>query len=249
MTSSNAMSDRLIDELTQRIVAQFAPEPVILFGSRARGDANERSDYDLCVVMDTPVRYGYRAAAIKEALRPLAQDVDVVVYTPVEYERRRDDVGTLVYACEVEGRILYEKTPGAPPTRVREESPRRPQSVAWWLERAENDCAAMELATSGGAALDVVCFHAHQCVEKLLKTALILAHVRPPREHDLIKLIDLCPDPLRANAELRGACQVLMTIWPLSCYAEERMPTSAEAAEAAAAARMARNILRPRVTS
>ena len=46
-----ARTDAAIAEITDRIVRQFEPERIILFGSQARGDADDRSDVDLLVVM------------------------------------------------------------------------------------------------------------------------------------------------------------------------------------------------------
>ena len=40
-----------IREMVRRIVKQFDPEKIILFGSQARGDAGPDSDVDLLVVM------------------------------------------------------------------------------------------------------------------------------------------------------------------------------------------------------
>ena len=44
------VTDALLDQMVQAIVAEVDPEQVILFGSRARGDAREDSDVDLVVV-------------------------------------------------------------------------------------------------------------------------------------------------------------------------------------------------------
>ena len=41
------VTDALLDQMVQAIVAEVDPEQVILFGSRARGDAREDSDVDL----------------------------------------------------------------------------------------------------------------------------------------------------------------------------------------------------------
>src|SRR5581483_1034211 len=44
--------DTLLGEIVHTIVEHLHPERVILFGSRARGDHHEDSDYDVIVVLD-----------------------------------------------------------------------------------------------------------------------------------------------------------------------------------------------------
>ncbi len=68
-------------------------------------------------------------------------------------------------------------------------------TVKEWVSKAEGDyrTAERELHTSGVPNFDAVCFHAEQCVEKLMKALLIHLNVTPPRSHDLAAL-----DPLLA---------------------------------------------------
>ena len=47
-------TDALLDRMVKAIVDEVAPEQVILFGSRARGDATADSDVDLVVVEAAP---------------------------------------------------------------------------------------------------------------------------------------------------------------------------------------------------
>ena len=42
----------LISVMVDRIVAQFQPNRIILFGSQARGNTDESSDVDLMVVLN-----------------------------------------------------------------------------------------------------------------------------------------------------------------------------------------------------
>ena len=48
------MAGALLDRMVQAIVDEVAPEQVILFGSRGRGDEGESSDVDLIVVEAEP---------------------------------------------------------------------------------------------------------------------------------------------------------------------------------------------------
>jgi predicted nucleotidyltransferase len=61
---------------------RFEPKSVILFGSQARGDATQRSDYDLLVVADTlPRDFWERTKVLWEEKPPL---VDVLGFTEAE---------------------------------------------------------------------------------------------------------------------------------------------------------------------
>ncbi len=103
-----------IPEMVARIVRGFRPLRVVLFGSRARGDARAESDVDLLVVMPdafTGVAQRHTAVAILDALRDLPVFKDVVVTTPDEIAQWGDVAGTVLrYALE-DGKTLYERPP------------------------------------------------------------------------------------------------------------------------------------------
>lgn len=65
--------------------------------------------------------------------------------------------------------------------------------VREWVDKAEGDflTAKRELAVTDRPNYDAVCFHAQQCVEKLMKAVLIINNVVPPRSHDLVRLDEL----------------------------------------------------------
>ncbi len=96
---------------TERLVAQFRPKRVILFGSQARGTADERSDVDLLVVCSLDARPGNRRAlmvAMDRALRGLDMATDIIILTPEEFERDRHIPGTVARPAWREGIVLYE---------------------------------------------------------------------------------------------------------------------------------------------
>jgi predicted nucleotidyltransferase len=98
-----------IQEMVRRIVEGFDPDKIILFGSRARGDAGPDSDVDLLVIMNTESK-PRSEIAIRVALDAMGIPKDVIVITPDEFERRKTIVGTVAYPAHHEGRILYERS-------------------------------------------------------------------------------------------------------------------------------------------
>ena len=70
-----------IQVMTDRIVTQFSPEQVILFGSQARGSAGNRSDVDLLVVLPTITDRREEAIRIRQALADLPVAKDIFVTT------------------------------------------------------------------------------------------------------------------------------------------------------------------------
>jgi len=63
-------------------------------------------------------------------------------------------------------------------------------TVNEWVSKAEGDyaTAARELRATESPNYDAACFHAEQCVEKLMKALLIHLGITPPRTHDLATL-------------------------------------------------------------
>ena len=107
MTRRTAKS--AIDAMVRRIVRQFEPERVILFGSHARGNAGPDSDVDLLVVM--PVEGSKRAkqVEIRLALHNIPFPKDIIVTTPEEFAWRRDVIGTIEEPAARKGKVLYAR--------------------------------------------------------------------------------------------------------------------------------------------
>jgi len=98
----------IIDEMVERIVREFNPIEIILFGSHARGDAHRWSDVDLLVVMPDGTDRRASAAAVRRVLADLLVSKDIVVTTPEEIDRYGNLVGTVLRPALREGRVLYE---------------------------------------------------------------------------------------------------------------------------------------------
>lgn len=73
-----------------------------------------------------------------------------------------------------------------------------PDKLHWiqqWVIKAESDLRAAEhlLTLKNDCPTEVVCFHAQQGVEKLLKALLTLLDIDFPKSHDLGELLKLLP--------------------------------------------------------
>jgi HEPN domain-containing protein len=68
-----------------------------------------------------------------------------------------------------------------------------------WVEKAEKDfdTATVLMRMRKQRLLEPICFHAQQCVEKYLKTLLIVNQVEPPRTHNLDIVYALIPSAVR----------------------------------------------------
>lgn len=101
------MNDALLQEITRRIAERWRPARIVLFGSRARGEARADSDVDLFVEMESVLPLPERAIEISRLFGLRDWGLDLVVYTPAEVARLRPVGGTLLETIEREGKLLY----------------------------------------------------------------------------------------------------------------------------------------------
>ncbi len=98
----------LLGTVTDRLVAEFQPEQIWLFGSYAWGTPREDSDLDLLVVVsrsdDPPVRRAQRA---HRCLSGLGLAKDVLVKTRAELERFSRVPASLEAEILAHGRCIY----------------------------------------------------------------------------------------------------------------------------------------------
>lgn len=97
----------LIEALSQRIIREFQPERIILFGSYASGEANDDSDIDLLVVLPFEGKAAYKAAQIRTKVHP-EFPLDLIVRTPQQVADRLSMNDWFMRDIFAKGRILYE---------------------------------------------------------------------------------------------------------------------------------------------
>jgi len=84
---------------------------ILLFGSRARGDYKEDSDWDFYVIVDKDIGFSEKREIARRIRRKLAElkiPNDIIIQSASIVERRRDDVGTLTHYVLKEGVGVYE---------------------------------------------------------------------------------------------------------------------------------------------
>lgn len=91
----------------ERLVAAARPRQIILFGSHARGDADDHSDIDLLVVEPVVDDRFEEMIRLSRALKGLVMPVDLLVVSEQEFEQRSATPGTVEHAARREGRVLY----------------------------------------------------------------------------------------------------------------------------------------------
>jgi len=175
------------DRVVHRLVQEFDPVAVYLFGSRARGDAGEDSDYDLMLVLaDDNTRVRSRQA-VREAAQSERIDVNPFLSRVGAFAWRRHEVGTLEYEVQVDGIRLYPAS-GADLRADRHRRGGRKsmniEVVKEWLGQVERDLRAARLCCEGDDAVpDRAAYHVQQAAEKLTKAALVAHEIRPRKGH------------------------------------------------------------------
>jgi len=98
-----------INALVDKIVKQFNPNKIILFGSHARGTATADSDVDLLIILPVQGSKRKKTIEIGVALNGMGISKDIFVATPEELERYKNLIGTIIYPALREGKVLYER--------------------------------------------------------------------------------------------------------------------------------------------
>ena len=121
------LSSQRLAEAVQRVAASATrPATVIVFGSYARGDADEGSDLDLLVIEpELPDKAG-ETLRLKEAIGRIGVGVDLLLFSHRDFERRSQVPGTLPHRARTEGRVLHGPAAWQAPRPPAAAHPREP---------------------------------------------------------------------------------------------------------------------------
>lgn len=98
-----------IERVVKRIVEEYHPIKVILFGSYAYGEPAEDSDVDLLIVKETSERFIDRWVRVRELIADPTRRIPVepIVMTPDELDRRLTGGDQFVREIVTKGKLLY----------------------------------------------------------------------------------------------------------------------------------------------
>ena len=99
----------IIQGILEKLIAEYAPEKVILFGSHAYGGARLDSDIDLLIIKETSGRFIDRWVEVQRILSDPKRRVglETLVLTPQEVSRRLAIGDQFIAEIIEKGDILY----------------------------------------------------------------------------------------------------------------------------------------------
>lgn len=103
LTRQKENNTPVLQEIVDTLATEYGPvEKIILFGSHARGEADEHSDIDLIVVKETSESFVSRLVN----LPPLPVRTDVFVYTPREFTGMQKSKNPFIINALAHSRVL-----------------------------------------------------------------------------------------------------------------------------------------------
>ena len=108
-TRGRALDVRPIEPLLARMIDEFRPVEVRLFGSRARGEAGAESDWDLFVVVPDDLEAVDDLFAGYRLRRETRTRADIILCPISEFIEDRNTPNTLAYEAAHHGVTVYER--------------------------------------------------------------------------------------------------------------------------------------------
>lgn len=164
---------KTIDDVTKRLIKQYDPERIILFGSRVAEKPRDGGDIDLLIVKETEKRPIDRRIEVEKILSDRLIPLDIVVYTPEELRFLFSIGSPFVEEIMEKGRAIYVR-----------------RATESWIKGAEDE---LDIATLlyEHEKYQASCYHSQLCVEKGLRALILEKGQKPERIHDIVELLNV----------------------------------------------------------
>lgn len=101
--------ERELNRWLPLLIAHEQPDKIILFGSYCAGKIGEWSDLDMVIVKETDAAFLDRTRQVLALLRPRV-GLDVLVYTPEEFEQLSRERAFLRDEIIAKGQVIYARS-------------------------------------------------------------------------------------------------------------------------------------------
>lgn len=163
---------RELNDISRRLIEQYDPDKIILFGSRAEGKDREGSDIDLLIVKETEKRPLDRHIEVETLLADRSVPIDIFVYTPDEVRYLYSCGSPFIEEIMEKGSLLYMR-----------------KATSVWVRDAEEEFQSAKVLYEH-ERYKAACYHSQQSVEKGLKAIIIEKGKKPEKTHDIVELYD-----------------------------------------------------------
>ena len=110
MSNSVSNRDQIINSITQKIAKNYNPEKIILFGSAAKNEMSEDSDFDLLIIKNGVEHERNRAYPVRKILRgENLPPLDIFVYSESETNERIKEKDAFISDIFNYGQVVYQK--------------------------------------------------------------------------------------------------------------------------------------------
>jgi predicted nucleotidyltransferase len=110
MTDSQDIK-KVLQTILQKLIADYAPQKVILFGSHVYGSPGSDSDIDLLIIKETKERFIDRWVTVQRILTGSHRFIplETLVLTPEEVKRRLSIGDQFIGEILEKGKVLYAR--------------------------------------------------------------------------------------------------------------------------------------------
>lgn len=108
LSSHHPSIEQIIFDVTDRLVKEFNPENIYLFGSHVWGTPNADSDLDLLVIVSSSdISATKRSSIAYRCLRDIPYPLDILVKTRTEVEKFSQVSLSLEHQILIQGKCLH----------------------------------------------------------------------------------------------------------------------------------------------
>ena len=101
------ISEKKIKQIIEKLIETAKPQKIYLFGSYARGDAKEKSDF---LVVERKLKSQRKEMVrLHDAIRSMRLPVDILVAGESYFNEWSEIPGTIIHRAITEGKLCYEK--------------------------------------------------------------------------------------------------------------------------------------------